>query len=306
MHTNGGYKTVTPYLYNKKYLNRTKNLKIDNNVYDAYTHEYLGDYLRFQRDYNNLDLMPLYNCFSNTVCTNLDLTVDTDKNVNGVFNSSDQNYKIYMVPVKLFKKYTIAIECRSYIEVFCGLYDTSLSDLVTKGNKFEMLPRITYAFFNSTQFNRPVLYDKLADIKAQLNTIFDNDDEMLSDISQHEQNLKLFIKVPAKNKSSITILEGDYTNYTGGVFNRTSEGWNRRNNHFAYNSEHINDYDKFVPLTTLQLLKINTGESYPFADKLQSYLTDMAITHLDTNEDNVKRAKTIMAQVSPVISDNNL
>ena len=224
VHTNGGYKTVTPYLYNKKYLNRTKNLKIDNNVYDAYTHEYVGDYLRFQRDYNNLDLMPLYNCFSNTVCTNLDLTVDTDKNVNGVFNSSDQNYKIYMVPVKLFKKYTIAIECRSYIEVFCGLYDTSLSDLVTKGNKFEMLPRITYAFFNSTQFNRPVLYDKLADIKAQLNTIFDNDYEMLSDISQHEQNLKLFIKVPAKNKSSITILEGDYTNYTGGVFNRTSEG----------------------------------------------------------------------------------
>ena len=86
-----------------------------------------------------------------------------------------------------------------------------------------MLPKITYAFFNSTQFNRPVLYDKLADIKAHINTIFDNDYEMLSDISQHEQNLKLFIKVPAKNKSSITILEGDYTNYTGGVFNRTSE-----------------------------------------------------------------------------------
>jgi hypothetical protein len=32
----------------------------------------------------------------------------------------------------------------------------------------------------------------------------------------------------------------------------------------------------------------------------------MAITHLDANEDNIKRAKTIMAQVSPIISDNNL
>jgi len=302
VHDHGGYLTVTPYLYNKKYLNRTKNLKIDNNVYDAYTHEYLGDYLRFQRDYNNLDLMPLYNCFSNMVCTNLDFTVDVSEKVSGVFNSTDQNYKIYMVPVKLFKNYTIAIECRSYIEIFCGLYDNSLSDLVTKGKKFEILPKVTYTFFNSTQFNRPVLYDKLANIRTLLN----NDDEKLSDIGQHEQNLRLFIKIPASVKSSITILEGDFTNYTGGVFNKTGEGWSRRSNYFAYNSEHIDDYDKFTPLTTLQLLKINTGESYPFADKLQGYLTDMAITHLDANEDNIKRAKTIMAQVSPIISDNNL
>ena len=220
VHTNGGYQTVIPYLYNKKYLNRTKNLKIDNNVYDAYTHEYLGDYLRFQRDYNNLDLMPLYNCFSNTVCTNLDFTVETSKMVSGVFKSTDQNYKIYMVPVKLFKNYTIAIECRAYIEVFCGLYDTSLSNLVNKGKKFELLPRITYTFFNSTQFNKPVLYDKLANIRELLN----NDDEKLSDIGQHEQNLKLFIKIPSNVKSSITILEGDFTNYTGGVFNKTGEG----------------------------------------------------------------------------------
>lgn len=302
VHDQGGYQTVIPYLYNRKYLNRTKNLKIDNNTYDAYTHEYLGDYLRFQRDFNNLDLMPLYNCFSNTVCSNLDFTVDITKGVSGVFDSNDQNYKIYMVPVKLFKNYTLAIECHSYIEVFCGLYDTSLSALVKKDKKFEELPKVTYAFFNSTQFNRPILYDKLANIRALLN----NDDEKLSDIGQHEQNLKLFIKVPAQNKSSITILEGDYTNYTGGILNKTNASWERRNNYYAYNYEHINEYDNFVPLTSLQLLKVNTGESYPFSDKLIGYLTDMTITHLDEKEDDIKRAKTVMSQVSSNIINNNL
>lgn len=302
VHEQGGYQTIIPYLYNKKYLNRTRNLKIDNNTYDAYTHEYLGDYLRFQRDFNNLDLMPLYNCFSNTICSNLDFTVEITKGVSGVFNSSDQNYKIYMVPVKLFKNYTLAIECRSYVEVFCGLYDTSLSDLVQPDKKFEALPKVTYAFFNSTQFNRPVLYDKLANIK----TLLENNDEKLADISQHEQNLKLFIKIPAQNKSSITILEGDYTNYTGGILNKTNASWQRRNNYYAYNSEHIDEYDNFVPLTSLQLLSINTGESYPFSDRLLGYLTDMTITHLDEKEDDIKRAKTVMSQVSSNIINNNL
>lgn len=57
-----------------KILNHTKNLKITTNSYDYYTHEYLGDYLRFQRDYYDIDLMPLYNCFNDRQCDLLDIS----------------------------------------------------------------------------------------------------------------------------------------------------------------------------------------------------------------------------------------
>ena len=45
----------------------TRVLNSTGNVYDAATHEYLGDYLRFLRDYHGINLMSLYNCFNNKV-----------------------------------------------------------------------------------------------------------------------------------------------------------------------------------------------------------------------------------------------
>jgi hypothetical protein len=114
----------TAYSYGQKILNYTKNLQIQNTIYDSYTHEYLGDYLRFQRDFANINLMPLYNCFSNRACPNLDLSfqVGTPGNTYNVKFKTDQSfetalYKYYMVPVKFFKNYTIAIDSESSVEV---------------------------------------------------------------------------------------------------------------------------------------------------------------------------------------------
>ena len=53
--------------------NITTNLVVNSNIYDAYTHKYLGNYLRFLRDFKHIDLMSMYNCFNNTIVPSLDL-----------------------------------------------------------------------------------------------------------------------------------------------------------------------------------------------------------------------------------------
>ena len=213
---NANIHTPKGYAYNLKIRNYTKNLKIQNNVYDSYTHEYLGDYLRFQRDYRNINLMSLYNCFSNTLCPRLNISFDvvediiddttnkvTKKGYTAKFDTRETNYKIYMIPIKLFQKYTIAIDCFTDVEMCCGFYGK-----YQYGSAYDTIAEDTYKCFNSMLFNKPVLYDPTAALKKYL------DPRHPLEIAQHETDLKLFIKLPISNKSSIVVLEGDYTEYT--------------------------------------------------------------------------------------------
>jgi hypothetical protein len=54
--------------------------------------------------------------------------------------------------------------------------------------------------------------------------------------------------------------------------------------------------DDFTPIGKLQLLAFNTGESYPFADRLVEYLSGSAITPVDEIPDNIKRVQKVMKQ----------
>lgn len=211
------------YMYGSYIPNVTKNLRIKNNRYDSYTHEYLGDYLRFYRDYHGIDLMPLYNCFSNRVCSNLNLKfgrleavitatlkTETENSGNGsdednsqaeaqvvpltndvdgeggesgeggeggkveetpevetkieyvlknyTFSDLDSNYKIYMLPVKLFQNYTIALNCPTQVEICCGFFGKQQS-IFDAENK---LPQLTYTRYSHLQFEQPVLFQKLS------------------------------------------------------------------------------------------------------------------------------------------------
>ena len=51
----------------------------------------------------------------------------------------------------------------------------------------------------------------------------------------------------------------------------------------------------FTPISKLQLLAFNTGESYPFADRLVEYLSNSAVTPIDEIPDNIKRAQKVMS-----------
>ena len=307
---NANIHTPKGYAYNLKIRNYTKNLKIQNNVYDSYTHEYLGDYLRFQRDYRNINLMPLYNCFSNTLCPRLDISFDmvedvidsvtnkvTKKGYVAKFDTRETNYKIYMIPIKLFQKYTIAIDCFTDVEVCCGFYGK-----YQYGSAYDTIAEDTYRCFNSMLFNKPVLYDPTAGLKKYL------DPRHPLEIAQHETDLKLFIKLPISNKSSIVILEGDYTEYTPSTIIKRSPAKDDDfivvNNHTQVNFD--GDLDENIEhlVTPLQLLAQNTGISYPFADRLIEYLVGNVVTPVDDISDNIKRAKKVINAKTNALRDD--
>ena len=122
------------------------------------------------------------------------------------------------------------------------------------------------------------------------------------DIINKEKDLRLFIKVPTSCKSSITILEGDYRGYNDAIYTPVQKKQLQYScNHSVLNFNTNKTADKvdlnnyaFKPISKLQLLAFNTGESYPFADRLVEYLIGSAITPIDDISDNIKRAQKVM------------
>lgn len=315
------------YDLDKKIPGLTKTLYSPGSTYDTKTHEYLGDYLRFLRDYYDLNLMSMYNCFNNTSCSNIHCKISLDsyedekqksQTYNIDFDSYNQKYIIYAFPVKLFYNYTIAIDCVQGIEMFCGLYQNGL-DLSDRSID---LIRKTYKKVNNTIFKQPFLYDKLSTdfwnfekertTASNLDTIALLDEKIISrwDIITREHDLKLFIKVPISCKSSITVLEGDYRNFNDFKYlpnkNKSTDKldlWDYYSNRTILNfssDKRIDNIDLnencFKPINKLQLLAFNTGESYPFADRLIEYLTGSTITSTEEIADNIKRVQNVMEQ----------
>ena len=246
------------YTYGNKILNYTKNLQIKNNLYDSYTHEYLGDYLRFHRDFANIDLMSLYNCFSNRVCEKLDLKFDIIKLNSSIgnstetrhsvsFNSADSLYKIYMVPIKLFQEYTIAVDSELPIEICCGMY----GEYQDSREKFKNIPRYTYHNCGITKFANPIVYNKLTweNIKEWVSGNKEATNDLI-EILQNEADLKLFIKIPMVNKSSIVILEGDYLNWNDSLYKKNQSKIIK-----------VDFYDKSNP-TSITAKEENEGKVY--------------------------------------------
>lgn len=252
--------------YNVKVPNITRTLPICNNKYDSDTHEYLGEFLRFQRDYLGIDLMSLYNCFSNRVCNNINLSInkkeiDTTKIIEHIdsegnikytaehtykttrirraFYSKDTSYIIYMLPIKFFKEYTIALDNSVGTEICCGFYTDYLHELPDKlylnENQVQASPvdvsqflsDRTYKYFPELRFNNSILWkgitlDVINDVITDcLDAAIKGSDLSAAErkkiykqrIFELENSLKLFIKIPVKCQTSIVVLEGDYTDF---------------------------------------------------------------------------------------------
>lgn len=307
------FKYIDHYRWNDEISNITKNANISTLTYDSYTHAYLGNYLRFLRDYKYFDLMSMYNCYSDESPKRLEQYVN-----NSLFTSNDIHYNIFMIPVKYFKKYSIFIDCPTSIEMFCGLYSNDsllqLSDVLS-------LYENTYQKKSGLRFTTPFIYDKLVTWGDNITTLMYN----------QENNLKLFLKIPKNIKSSLVILEGDYAIYkltenngetqekqtreldfvfdddgfyqvsNQKIYSRPSE-WNKLSYeagreagaeignpevtetmlHIKYQNQARAEYRNRRQLTNL-----NDGVSYPFSDRLVEYLMENVISKTDIISQNI-------------------
>ena len=339
VNASSSWNKVVPNIFedDKYIVNFTKVLKTSGGLYDAATHEYLGEYLRFLRDYHGVNLMSLYNCFNNQIYNNVychipapstifvedqnDVQKLIQKTISSdiLFSSYDPKYKIYAFPVKLFERYTIAIDSAHGFEMCCGFYKTAFDD---SKRGIDLVKR-TYQKVRHSVFNQPFIYDKLAvehwTAEQELKTISTNneiallDENTISrlDIAEREADLKLFIKIPTSCVSSITVLEGDFRNFNDcryipnkhTIYTKNGQEkdlvlWNYSQNHYIVNTKPVNkaslNVTPFKPISKVQLLAFNTGISYPFADRLVEYLVGSAITPMDEIADNVKRAQKVM------------
>lgn len=325
---------VCDYKFNDKILNLTKNLEIRNTYYDSYTHNYLGNYLRFLRDYLDLDLMQMYNCFSNESPANLNIEIVDNKNPNFAYHvSSNSDYNIFMVSVKPNTTYTLALEYLNTFNIFCGFYSNNkyVKMINTPPDSENSLEAKTFKTIGSgCAFNNPIKIDIPA---------LTSEEEI-----RQENNLKLFICLPNTYTDNIVILEGDYIKNTqtiitesgmrlcnvffehipGAVYqNNDTHTWffNNIDTHKAddvsantceYNqnmhnyvitfedgstwtSPNVDVVGNYDFITKNQLLEFSTHTKYLLADRLVEYLSDNVITHIDEIVENIKRVQVLIA-----------
>ena len=79
--------------------------------YDSLTHERLGKYLRSLSDMYDLNLMPLYNCFSNNILQGHHIVCKGNWQKDKVEKTSDDyGKKVYKIPIRFNTDYTICME----------------------------------------------------------------------------------------------------------------------------------------------------------------------------------------------------
>ena len=261
---------ISMYSPNVPVLNITTNLPIENSRYDEKTHVFLGDYLRFMNDYHKFNLLPLFNFLSPNRPKNINISIpeyhiDVD--------TSDPKYIYYMADVRFDEVYTIAIDCDATYDLFTMIYPANKID-----EYHTNLIKETHKRVPGSVFNKPILYDKLT--KSQ---------DLVREYSDVEETIKLIIKLPARCKSSVSVLEGDYTNT-----HESAYGFLTNKVMIQPSLDPLNQEVQYCLNTKLSLTNINDNKQHPFADRLIEYLTNNAISPTSDVKNNIGRLQTMV------------
>ena len=185
-------------------------------------------------------------------------------------------YKVALIPIKLNQIYTIAIDSTANISMAPAFINGNTLVSYKKDEKeHDLTARIcSYDYQNSKQysslsFKSPISY------KINVEYISKED---LNLFKQYEHFLYLVIQIPTSNNSSLTVLEGDYTNQ------RSKK---------VFNAEYISDISKreqnSLMLNQLYLLQMNDTQQTPYSPRLIEYLLWNVVNDEDPYWKNVHR-----------------
>lgn len=294
----GKLEKVSGYIYGEKIQNLTSNLTISSSIYDQYTHEYLGQYLRFIRDYKGIDLMPLYNCFSSQIAKglnfNVEKTIPTGR-VKFKINTDDERYYHYLVPVKFNQTYTLGIDASVPYDVCLLIYT---GDKVSDESKKLVLH--SFKTISGSTIRNPHI------LNTNIDSMFESSEYNIPYYISHELDLRLLIRLPKVVKSSITILEGDYSlnTQTFGNVLAPKYVYNEGGYTAKFKDEEGVEHEQDIPsfkskyvlrditnVCKLSLLDVNSKVSYPFANRLVEYLLGNVVTNYDDISSDIERVQ---------------
>lgn len=286
---------IQPFVYGAKYPNLTTTRIGDSGAYTPMDHYWLGEYIRTFNAYYNMNLMPFYNCFNGVFVddVNFTFTFDSEKKklVPIIEKSSADGYKVCSVPIKFGKEYSIYIDSDTGFEVLPCFYGRNgyISDkskiLWEKSNiNSNASPWIRYY----SKFSKPEILPSIEweEVNTSENTSATNIQDTADDCSQYERILRLLIKVPASNTSSIVVLEGNYSN----ILKRDVEG-SYPIPEYTNGRGSPSNYGRYDLLSPLKFNWINDGETYAFTDTLPQYLLLSVISQADTIDENIARVQ---------------
>lgn len=247
------------FYYGKEKSPYTQNFSSNTSFYDSDTHEWLGKYLRVYKNVKGINLMPFYNCYSGSYTerfylqsqdyvnkyTNEDNSITTvsgsklvvvESNSNSNYTTASQEfknkytdenpYKVYQIPVKLNKEYTIALESNSnvkiapafinhgkLVKISIGINELSLTDLLI--SNYDSLGNnhpISKEFSNSS-FIEPFIFSLESKNSNIIDGTLAEENSVLTYeqlFKRYERYLYLLVQVPKSNSSGIVVLEGNY------------------------------------------------------------------------------------------------
>lgn len=313
-------KIVGQFVFGKDIPQITERFHSKYSYYDTNTHEWLGQYLRCYRDIFNINLMPFYNCYSGRYLSGYKLKDD------GIYEDlRSTTYKIYQVPIKFNRTYTIAVDSE-YAVHLCPAFikGGSFVQMNMGGEKFDLTERFLYAAYDSgsgilltshhsTSFVKPFTF------KVDI-TDFNSSAMSGVRIQDYEKDLYLLIQVASNNESSLVVLEGDYTKTVDRISMPYMRTYLNKNEttitkddytwlNFPskrFNPDNMDDIsdERFneLMLSKLSLLQLNDQVRYPFANRLIEYLLLNVIDSNDEIPENVLRVQNRTALLDNKIS----